>query len=1374
MPPAIAPPRGTLSKFPSKRSNFQQQHSKSTYQDASGAKADELMSAILHGRQDPNNRSEQGGLSREQNKRPLPAPNEASESQNSKQVRRIKNAPKLAAGRKRKAQESLQFSTSVRQRIDPPPPQIHNPSLAQQKDLPPRVLEAPKSVLRDSLRGIYNFKPRFSSSGRQGFRCQLRCSPLDGGKPSITEGQGPNMKSAENAASLAMIVKLKDTDIMKVKLELISVGKLDDRTRQEEKNSKLDIYNYAARFDAVPEISHRFLLGSSRLRMSKMYEVTVKLPAQNIEVFGRGRDLGSAEIIASLRFREAAQRYQAEHGDKSLVIRDSSALTTDNCSQFFEYYKIRNPEVSIELTRPLKEGENQALLERQGIHRAQVNINGAAVGQSVSMSTRKQADNLAYLTAALEIRKQDPELFPGFVQALAFGNGKILKPIAPVTMSMDEDCQLVMRETLLSARKAGLPDEVEEVFTDEQQTDTRQRVFRQQLSSPQLRERDHGLRRAFSVWLTDPQLAEIRRKREELPMNQYRTQVLTQISNSIYSIVVGATGSGKTTQVPQIVLDDAITKGCGGSCNIICTQPRRIAATSVARRVADERGQSLQDSVGYHVRFDPKLPKHGGSITYCTTGIFLQQLQNQPDAVFESTSHIVIDEVHERDMMIDFLMIVIKRAIADRVAAGKSIPKVVLMSATMDTELFAGYFGTAVEGQGSTPCPSISVPGRTFPVKEIYLEQISNEIQKAHPQMVMPLLMQDPATKEYIRIEDEFRKQNPTHRKDATPDSASSNEFVIDWKTERKVTATGETNVATDKDDARVPIGLVATTIAHITKTTNEGAILVFLPGLDEMLKVEELLHGQPLGVNFREKDTFRVYLLHSSQPAAQREVFDQVPSGCRKIILSTNIAETSITIPDVQHVVDTGKLREKQYDQVRRITQLKCTWISKSNSKQRAGRAGRVQNGNYYALFSAERYASLRAVGLPEMLRSDLQEVCLAIKAQAFKYPIRQFLAEALEPPSSVSVDASIRNLHALDALTDDEQITPLGRLLASLPVHPSLGKMIVLGVIFRCLDPMLVLGAAAAERNIFVTPLDNRKAANDAKIGFVRGTGSDHIALLNAVGEMRRMRDTRGEYAMRRYAFENFIHVNSFKTIDATAAQIEELLVTARLIPKTPPHMRQRSEYGDPALNENSSKIPLIKSLAIAGFRPNLAVCTGSLTHRTPGEASTLLHPSSVNFCSPKDKDKDKKPLQTLYAYSSMSRSNDGNAIFLRDTTECTPLMATLFGGKLALRNGNMLEMDGWLPFFVRCDDSQKMASFGSFARFAKTVLELRKALERLLMGAFMDLGNARAKFSNRELGARGSILADDRVRRIFGQGLVEVLARDVKVAEATARRG
>lgn len=1171
-----------------------------------------------------------------------------------------------------------------------------------------------------------------------------------------------------------MMVKLKDTDTLKVKLGLIKVEKLDNRKLREEKDSKLDMYNYAARFDAVPEINHRVISGSNRFQTRRIHEVTVKLPDQSIEVIGKGADMKSAEIVAGLRFKEAAQRYQAEHGDKSLVIRDSSALTTDNSSLFFDYYRIKNPGAAIEMARPLAPGEREALLVAKGIHRVQVNINGAAVGQVVSMSTRKQAEDLAYLTAALEIRKQDPELFPGFVKALALGNGKILKPMPPVTMSLDEDCQLLMRETLLSARKAGLPDEVEEVFSDEQETHTRQRVFRTKLSSQQSTERNQMLSRALSLWLTDPKLAEMRRKMEELPMNQFRTQVLDQVSNNMYSIIVGATGSGKTTQVPQIVLDDAITKGHGDSCNIICTQPRRIAATSVARRVADERGQSLQDSVGYHVRFDAKLPAYGGSITYCTTGILLTQLQRQPDDVLDRISHIVIDEVHERDILIDFLMIVMKRAMAERVAAGKSTPKVVLMSATMDTELFAGYFATTIEGKGSTACPSLSVPGRTFPVNEKYLEQIKSELQKAHPHMAMQLLMQDPATKEYIQNEDGFRKQNPTQHKDTTTDSARPNEFAIDWKTERRLTATGETSVSTDKEDAIVPVGLVAATIAHIAKTSTEGAILVFLPGLDEMVKVQELLNGRPLGVDFTEKASFRVYLLHSSQPAAQREVFDELPGGCRKIILSTNIAETSITIPDVQHVVDTGKLREKQYDQVRRITQLKCTWISKSNSKQRAGRAGRVQNGNYYALFSAERYASLRAVGLPEMLRSDLQEVCLGIKAQALNYPIRQFLAEALEPPSPASVDSSIMNLHALDALTDEEQITPLGRLLASLPIHPSLGKMIVLGVIFRCLDPMLVLGAAAAERSMFLQPLENRQAAQDAKLGFVRGTGSDQIALLNAFGEMRQLRDSRGEFAMRGFAFSNFIHLNAFKTIDNTAAQIEDILVQARLIPHTPYHMRQRSEFGDPALNENSSKIPLIKSLAIAGFHPNLACVNGNMTHRTPGEASTLIHPSSVNH-TPRERQGQsaapRKPLNTLYSYGSMVRSNDGKSIFLRDTSESTPLMASLFGGKLALRNGNILEMDGWLPFFVRGGETSK---FGQFAKAAKTVLELRKALERLLAGAFMDLGNARARMLSEGLGQRGSILADDRVRRIFAEGLVEVLDRDVKVREETARRG
>ncbi|KAL8840523.1 MAG: hypothetical protein Q9176_003849 [Flavoplaca citrina] len=1301
--------------------------------------------------------------------------------------------PKRVAGQKRKAHESLSSSRVRRlRREDPPTGRFgakHSskglsskglPTADQYPHLPSELFESPERHLHDAIHTKYRLESELLKHNKYGHKHLLTCKPNDDAEPPIsTLGLGSTRKIAERAAFLNMILKLKDDEVLKKGVAHLQIDQVSSSAVQDEKDAKLDMYNYAARFDTTPDIKVTHTPRSKRARGPKrICEVTIKLPEQDIEVVGRSTQQNLAEVAAALRFKEAAEKYQAEHSGRSLIVRDSTALTTDNSSQFFEYYKNVHPEAKIQLVEPQVEGQSKQFRISRGIHQTQVSLNDQLIGHSVTTTTKKKAECLAYLTAALEVRKKEPEIFAGFFRALATGGGKILKPVSPVGMSVDEDCQLVILETLLSARKAGLPDQVQDIVTDDGEAAVRRTSFRRRLSPEQLAHRSEHLERTFSAFMTDPKYAELRKKKDDLPMNKYRAQVLDLVSNNQYSIIVGATGSGKTTQVPQILVEDAIEAGSGVNCNIICTQPRRIAATSVARRVAEERAQRLQDTVGYHVRFDTKLPNQGGSITYCTTGILLQQLQHQPDEVMDGVSHLVIDEVHERDILIDFLLIILKRAICDRAAAGKSTPKVVLMSATMDTELFAGYFQSKMSGtQATVACPSLSVPGRTFPVREKHLEEITNEIQHAHGNMGVGLMQSDPATKDYFKAENEYRKQNPVVAKEASSSATQPDDFVIDWKNERKLNSEGEATVSSDRDDAIIPFALVAATIAHISKTTKEGAILVFLPGLEEMVKVQDLLSKCPLGVDFSDNSQYKVHILHSSLPAAQTEVFKEVPQGCRKIILSTNIAETSVTIPDVQYVVDTGKLREKQYDQLRRITQLKCTWISKSNSKQRAGRAGRVQNGNYYALFSAERYNKLRAVGLPEMLRSDLQEICLDIKAQAFNYPIRQFLAEALEPPSPKNVNASIMNLQSLDALTDEEQITPLGRLLASLPVHPTLGKMIILGVIFRCLDPMLILGAAAAERNIFLNPLEARRQAYEAKIGFVQGSGSDHIALLNAVRELRQIRDSKGEYGLKNFAFQNFVHINAFKTIDSTAKQIEEILVEAGLIPYTPEHMRHNSEFGDPSLNENSSKVPLIKALAISGFHPNLATATGNITYRTPGEANTLIHPSSVNQRAPKPKasdgaDRGPVKLGTLYAYSTMAKSNDGNTIYLRDTTECTPLMAALFGGHLTHRSNNILEMDNWLPFYVTTNDKRT-----NYTKTAKTILELRKALQRLLAVAFMDLKGSKdkaKKASGVPGGSRGAFLADEKVRALFAEGLVDVLDRDVKVREEIARRG
>ncbi|MCJ1320586.1 hypothetical protein MMC15_005926 [Xylographa vitiligo] len=1352
----------------------------STIQDSASWKRDELpprmMGETSHGRQ-------QNGSAFQKNLSPsftTPPHNSSQGSTHQQQVhvgstsrspwQRQRPVNKVIATGKRKAGLAVRPPSARRRRMEysntkasqdlPDADHLRRtmdlPTKDEYPSLPKGLLDSPKSVLHNATQGLMKLHSTFSVKAGTHFECQLCCTIS--GKDTINVfGAGVNKKAAEQAAYIHLLATLHKDGTMKELFGASREKEIDKETLKEERDAKLDIYNYAARYGCVPQISMKKLtVGPLRLRRrnqksssKKAVEVTVELPEQNIKVSGQGQNLVTAEIAAAIKFKQEAEKYHAQQGTDSLVIKDFTALNVDNARSFFEFYKINDAGIRIDVeitTRDEYKSFGGSSIE------ATILVDDKAIGQPVLMSTKKKAEDLAYLTAAIELTKKDPTVLPQFLKALRSGNGEILRPVKPVDMSIDDDCILLMRDTLLNARRLGLTDEQEELQSEAEATETKRRGFRRPLGLVEAEKRSIQLERLYREYLQNPDLVELRKKREELPMNQFRAKVLDIVSNNTYSIIIGATGSGKTTQVPQIILEQAIRDHKAGRCNIICTQPRRIAATSVARRVADERAERLQDTVGYHVRFDAKLPQVGGSMTYCTTGILLQQLQHSPDEVLDSTSHLIIDEVHERDMQIDFLLIILKKLMTRRIQDGKPTPKVVLMSATMDADLFASYFKNTDSEGTISGCPTLSVPGRTFPVKEQHLEHILTTLDKEYGSSQLQVMYSDIATRDYFQVEKIYAKENPLKASASVDiDAEEEEESIIDWKRARVLSSDGEVVVSNERDDALVPVGLVATTIAHIARTTEEGAILVFLPGLEEMVKVDGLLrNGGLLGTDFGDKSKYKMYMLHSSIAAGQTEVFDAVPTGCRKIILGTNIAETSITIPDVQYVVDTGKLRERQYDQLRRITKLQCTWISKSNSKQRAGRAGRVQNGHYYALFSKQRYELLRAIGLPELLRADLQETCLDVKAQAFNTPIREFLAEAIEPPAPSAVNSAVLNLQALDALTEEEKLTSLGRLLASLPVHPALGKMIVLGVIFRCLDPMLLLGAAAEERNLFLSPLGRRIEAAAAKESFVQGSGSDHIAFLNAFREMRQIRETGGPSALWDHANRNFLHQGAFRSIDSTAKQIEEILVDAKLIPYTPLHARRNYEYGDPALNENSSKVHVVKALALAGLHPNLAVATGGRVLRTRGEKATIVHPSSVNA---NKGERDSLRYGTLLSYSAMAKSNDGRSLFLKDTTESTPLIATLFGGHLqALQHSNrILEVDEWLPFYVKSDDR----------RAVKTIVEFRKALERLLTGAFGDLSSKR-------------FLAEDPVRESFAKGLVEVLGRDIRLGEKTMGKG
>lgn len=1193
---------------------------------------------------------------------------------------------------------------------------------------------------------------------------------------------------------------------------------LDQQTIDAERDAPSEVFNYSARYGLVPSFNVRQISRHSLRRgQNTAIEVKIDLPEQNISVTARRMDIRTAEIAAAVKFKEAAEEYHAEQGTQPSIVQEQVLLHTGNAKLFLDYYHSINRASKLELrTDEIKAFQGKTKGRKSMIWKAQMmgeqqqktdsflealdpqqkSTELIPIVQPVTLSNKKAAEEAARLAAAVLLNKEDPTLIKGFRSNLSSSGTALLLPPRSIYLQVDEDAALIMEDTLRDARRAGLADEKEQLVADEKQrNDSRSRQSRRVLDELEANNKNENLSARHKHFYEDPALSELREKKAALPMSQYRDRVLELVDGHLYSVIVGATGSGKTTQVPQILLEDAISRNEGAHCNVVCTQPRRIAATSVARRVADERNEKLQDTVGYHVRFDPKRPLPGGSITYCTTGILLQQLQNDPDEVLDSVSHIIVDEVHERDVLIDFLIINLKNTIRARRVAGKPVPKVVLMSATIDSEMFAEYFKHKTSSGEVVPCPSLSVPGRTFPVKEKYLDTILGELDGSDKSLAprSNWMLSDNDTKDYLQVEKSFRPEAASRQ---AADENGDAEATIDWKLERRLGANGQ--IANEKEDGLVPINLIAATVAHICRTSKEGAILVFLPGFDEMKKVAETLQGGRVGkgktampytgVDYNDPAKAKVFMLHSSVPAnEQTAAFDPVPSGCRKIILSTNIAETSVTIPDVQFVVDTGKLREKQYDQQRRITKLQCTWISKSNAKQRAGRAGRVQNGNYYALYSRPRFESLRATGLPEMLRSDLQEICLDIKAQAFQAPIREFLSQAIEPPSPAAVDASVRNLQSLQALTDEEDITALGRLLAQLPVHPSLGKMIVLGVIFRCLDPMIILSATLSERTLFVSPPDKRREAQMMQQKFGEDTGSDHYALLNAFTQMRLLFEKNGQFAMNEFGHRNFLHTGSFKTIYSTSKQIEGVLIDAGLIPRIADRDRFESELGHPSLNTNSTNVAVIKALVLAGLHPNLALATSTKLLRTPGEKNAMIHPSSLNYVRETelrqalrsrdhaqdrgDKETVGLPPNSLVSYSTMARSNDGGSILLRDVTTSSPLMAVLFGGRIRKQN-QILEMDNWLPFEVR-----------TAPRTVGVLVEFRKAMDRMLTRAFQALSRARsggagaAAVTTDASASAGSDVpaasrnkrkdegfADDEVCRLFAEGVVDVLNRDL----------
>ncbi|KAL2114289.1 hypothetical protein VUR80DRAFT_9511 [Thermomyces stellatus] len=584
----------------------------------------------------------------------------------------------------------------------------------------------------------------------------------------------------------------------------------------------------------------------------------------------------------------------------------------------------------------------------------------------------------------------------------------------------------------------------------------------------------------------------IKQQRESLPVFAFRSQLIDAVKENQTLIVVGETGSGKTTQLTQYLAE----AGFANDGIIGCTQPRRVAAMSVAKRVAEEVGCKLGEEVGYTIRFEDHTSP-ATRIKYMTDGMLQREILVDPD--LKRYSVIMLDEAHERTIATDVLFALLKKALKRRPDL-----KVIVTSATLDADKFSSYFNE---------CPIFTIPGRTYPVEILY--------------------MQEPAS-DYLE------------------------EALL--------------------------------TVLQIHLTEPKGDILLFLTGQEEIDTSCEILYERmkALGPGHPELIILPVYSALPSE--MQSRIFEPAPPGSRKVVIATNIAETSITIDEIYYVVDPGFVKQSAYDPKLGMDSLVVTPISQAQANQRAGRAGRTGPGKCFRLYTEAAYQTeMLPTTIPDIQRENLSHTILMLKAMGINDLIN---FEFMDPPPVNTMLTALEELYALSALDDEGLLTRLGRKMADFPMEPSLAKVLIAAVDAGCSDEMLSI-VAMLKMNIFYRPKEKQAQADQKKAKFHDPHG-DHLTLLNVYNAWKR------SGYQNAWCFENFIQHRAMKRSKDVREQLVKIM--------------ERHRHPIVSCGRDTHKI---RKALCAGFFRNAARKDPQEGYKTLVEGTPVyLHPSSALF--------------------------------------------------------------------------------------------------------------------------------------------------------------
>lgn len=535
----------------------------------------------------------------------------------------------------------------------------------------------------------------------------------------------------------------------------------------------------------------------------------------------------------------------------------------------------------------------------------------------------------------------------------------------------------------------------------------------------------------------------------------------------------------------------------------------------------------------------------------------------------------------------DFLLIIL-RTLMDR----RPELKVILMSATVDAARFSRYLNDA---------PILNIPGRTYPVQTQYLE---DAIELTN----------------YAGGAADTRKDGDSSGDD--DEEITSEKSGIPSKLPGYSSATR--NVLSTYDEYAIDYGLMVRLIEAVAYNPQlsrfSSAVLVFLPGIAEIRQLNDMLAGHP---SFN--SNWLIYPLHSTISSEdQQAAFLLPPPGVRKIVIATNIAETGVTIPDITCVIDTGKHKEMRFDERRQLSRLTQSFIARANAKQRRGRAGRVQEGLCFHLFTKYRHDNLMMdQQTPEMLRLSLQDLVMRTKICKLG-DIESTLSEALDPPSSKNIRRAIDALIEVDALTPGEELTYLGRQIAKLPLDAHLGKLVLLASMFACVDVAITIAAILSSKSPFLTPFGAKQRADIARLSFKTGD-SDLLTTYNAYKTWRTVCTTPGRSEMQ-FCHKNFLSPQNLGNIEDLKAQLLSALVEAGFVSMSTDERRALSRYRSTTRNRTFVAVPsqydthssndlLVNSVIATAFYPKLLTREGKGWRNISNNQTVSLAPTSVN---------------------------------------------------------------------------------------------------------------------------------------------------------------